>query len=310
MIRMPGNSWSGPLPPLTECELTLSEELRRSVTIVSRKIGERNVTHRYEALRQSAHYIDTALSEIGYGVKRQPYEVLGRICENLEVELPGADRGSEIVIVGAHYDSVVGSPGANDNGSGIAAALSLARMFNGRTPDRTLRFVFFVNEEMPFFQTENMGSLVYSRRCRERGENVVAMLSLETIGFFSDGKGTQKYPPPLGLFYPSTGNFIAFVGNMGSRNLVKAAVDSFRRNARFPSEGGAFPGFVPGIFWSDHWAFWQSAYPAIMVTDTAPFRYHHYHLASDTLDKIDFDRLARVVAGLERVVADLAEVRP
>jgi hypothetical protein len=106
--------------------------------------------------------------------------------------------------------------------------------------------------------------------------------------------------------YPATGNFIAFVGNYGSRRLVRQVVGSFRRQAEFPSEGGAVPGFLPGIGWSDHWSFWQEGYPALMVTDTAPFRYPHYHRVTDTPDKLDYDRTARVVSGLEAVVRELA----
>ena len=187
----------------------------------------------------------------------------------------------------------------------MAATLALARAFAGRHGERTLRLVFFVNEEPPHFQTASMGSWVHARRCRQRGEKVVAMLSLETIGYFSDEAGSQRYPAPFSLFYPSTGDFIAFVGNYASRRLVREVVGSFRRRARFPSEGGALPGFIPGIGWSDHWAFWQEGYPALMVTDTAPFRYPYYHSVYDTPDRLDYDRMARVVSGLEGVVEDL-----
>ena len=150
-----------------------------------------------------------------------------------------------------------------------------------------------------------MGSLVYALACRQRRENVVAMISLETIGYFDDAKGSQSYPPPFSLFYPSTGNFIAFVGNYSSRRLVRRSVASFRRHTEFPSEGAALPSFIPGVGWSDQWAFWQAGYPALMVTDTAPFRYPDYHRPSDTPDKIDHERMARVVDGLEAVVREL-----
>jgi Zn-dependent M28 family amino/carboxypeptidase len=228
-------------------------------------------------------------------------------CHNLEVEIQGKTRPEEIVVLGAHYDSAIGCPGANDNGSAVASLLALARSWRGRTPARTLRFVALANEEPPFFQTEQMGSLVYARRCRERNERVVAMLSLETMGYYSTAQGSQKYPFPVGLFYPSRGDFIAFVGNTGNAKLVRQCVAAFRRHAQFPSEGGALPGGLPGIGWSDHWAFWQVGYPALMVTDTAPFRYPHYHTPQDTPDKLDYDRLARVVTGLEKVIGELAD---
>lgn len=191
-----------------------------------------------------------------------------------------------------------------------SATLALARRFADRQPARTVRFVLFVNEESPYFQTEAMGSLVYARECRQRGDNIVAMFSLETIGYYSDRPGSQQYPWPLSAVYPSTGNFIAFVGNIASDHLVKQVVESFRRHAQFPSEGGALPGVIPGVGWSDHWSFWQAGYPALMVTDTAPFRYAHYHSAEDAPDKLDYESTARVVVGLDTVLDEMANSQP
>jgi Zn-dependent M28 family amino/carboxypeptidase len=188
----------------------------------------------------------------------------------------------------------------------VAALLELARLFSRHSPERTVRLAAFVNEEPPFFQTDEMGSRVFARAARERGDNIVAFLALETIGCYSDEPDSQSYPPPFGQMYPDRGNFIAFVGNTASRSLVRRCVGSFRSHTAFPSEGIAAPGAVAGVGWSDHWAFWQEGYPGVMVTDTAPFRYAYYHDAYDTPDKIDYDRTARVVAGLHRVVADLA----
>jgi hypothetical protein len=165
--------------------------------------------------------------------------------------------------------------------------------------------VAFVNEESPYAHTEEMGSWVYARRCRRRGENVTAMLSLETIGYYSDAPGSQKYPPPVGLLYPSKGDFIAFVGNTRYGGLVRQAVAAFRRHELFPSEAGALPEAIPSIGFSDHWSFWQEGYPALMVTDTAPYRYPYYHTSEDTVGQVDFERTARVVRGLKSVVTAL-----
>lgn len=151
-----------------------------------------------------------------------------------------------------------------------------------------------------------MGSFHHARDLAERGEDVIGMLSLETIGYYSEEKGSQHYPPPLDALYPDTGNFIGFVGDLGSRGLVQKAIGSFRRHARFPSEGIAAPATIPGIDWSDHWAYREHGFPAMMVTDTAPYRYPHYHTAQDTPDKVDYERLALVVKGIEYVVRDLA----
>lgn len=252
------------------------------------------------------------MQQTGYKVDRQGYEVSlsglqGRTCYNLEVEITGSERSGEIVVIGGHYDSLEDTPGANDNASGTAAVLALARAFAGKQTVRTLRFVTFVNEEPPYFQSKDMGSWVYVKRCRQRNENIIGMLSLETIGYYSDEKWSQNYPvAPLGLVYPTAGNFVAFVGNIKSRKLVRDVVGLFRRYAEFPSEAAALPEMLVGVGWSDQWAFWQGGYPGVMVTDTAPFRYPYYHTQEDTPDKIDYDQLAYVVSALEKVVAGLA----
>jgi hypothetical protein len=151
-----------------------------------------------------------------------------------------------------------------------------------------------------------MGSLHYGRALARRNERVVAMYSLETIGFYSSEQGSQVYPAPFGLMFPDRGDFIAFVGMMGSRALVRETMRSFRSHTSFPTIGGVAPGFVPGIAWSDHWAFAEQGFQAVMITDTAPFRYPHYHRPSDTPDKVDTEKVARVVKGMERVIRDFS----
>lgn len=294
----------GSIPALTSEEVTLRDTLRRDVGELAGTIGERNLSH-YHALRRAAEFIETSFTEAGYVVRRQGFTAEGNAVANLEVALNGSGRAEEIVIIGAHYDSVDGSPGANDNATGVAAVLALARAFALTRPSRTLRFVAFVNEEPPYFQTPAMGSLVYAERCQANQERVVAMLSLETIGYYADARGSQSYPVPFQLFYPSQGNFIGFVGNLASRRLLHEVIGSFRRHARHPSEGIATWESIPGVGWSDQWAFWRHGYPAVMVTDTAFYRYPYYHTHEDTPDKVRYDRLTLVVRGLEHVVADL-----
>jgi len=305
MIQMPGHSHRGPLPPLTHKQRTLEEELHSHVQTLAGEIGERNVFH-HDRLVMAADYIRTTLAGAGYEVRRQPYEVAGKICENIEAEVRGRERPDDIIVIGAHYDSVQGSPGANDNASGVAATLALARAFAETAPGRTLRFVSFVNEEPPLFQTEHMGSRVYAKRSRERDEHIVLMLSLETIGYYSDEPGSQHLLFPLNLIYPSTGNFIAFVSNVENGFLVQQLVGSFRQQSQFPSEGGALWDVIPGVGWSDHWAFWKEGFPAVMVTDTAPFRYPAYHSQADRPELVQFERMARVVSGLQAVIAEMA----
>ncbi len=305
MTRMPGKSYTGQLPALTDAQRSLRDELVRDVIKLASQIAERNIWN-YQSLIAAADFLETSLAQAGCKVRRQNYQVQNKTCSNIEAEITAALHPEQIVIIGAHYDSVYDCPGANDNASAVAAALALARRFADKKPARTLRFVFFVNEEAPFFQTDQMGSMVYAKSCREKAEQIIAMLSLETIGYYTDQPNSQKYPFPFNLVYPSTGNFLGFVSNLASRELLHTVIASFRRNCRFPSQGGAIPGIFPGINWSDHWSFWQQGYPAIMVTDTALFRYPYYHCPKDTPEKIDYDRLARVTSGLEAVIAGLA----
>ena len=281
--------------------------LEEHVRFLAAEIGERNIW-RPEQLALAAEYIKNTWAKQGYTVKEQEYTVEGLAVQNLEIELPGSRQPEKIIIIGAHYDSVLGSPGANDNGSGVAALLELSRRFSLKTPGITVRFVAFVNEEPPFFLSRRMGSRVYAARARQGNEQIIAMLSLETIGYYSDTAGSQNYPFPLSFFYPDQANFIAFVSNLRSRDLLKQAADTFSRYSSFPAQRVAAPFWMTGIGWSDHWSFWREGYRAIMVTDTAFFRYHHYHTVTDTPDKLEYGPMAIVVDGLSSMIAELAGV--
>jgi Zn-dependent M28 family amino/carboxypeptidase len=268
-------------------------------------IGERHMW-RPAALYQAADYIRQTFAACGYSPVGHAYELHGIRVENLEAVLHDSSRASEALVVGAHYDSVQGCPGANDNGTGVAAVLELARRFAGRPRPRAIRFVAFVNEEPPWFLTPSMGSSVYATAARQRGDDIVGMLSLETIGYYSDEPDSQRYPPPLNLLYPTVGDFIGFVSNVGSARLLRRAARAFQACTDFPIRTAAAPAAIPGVGWSDHWSFWQAGYSALMVTDTAPYRYPWYHTAGDTPDRISFERFAEVVDGLEHVVHVLA----
>jgi Zn-dependent M28 family amino/carboxypeptidase len=298
-------SYSGRFLPLSEKEKHISSNLHDHIFMLAGEIGERNIWLP-QKLNAAAEYIEKIWQEQNFAVQPQEYETRGVKSANLIIEIPGSSLHDQIIIVGAHYDSVLGSPGANDNGSGVAALLEISRLLAGINPARTIRFVAFTNEEPPFFLRRDMGSRVYASNARSRNENIVAMLSLETMGYYSEVPYSQDYPFPFSFFYPHTANFIGFVGNIRSRHLVKLSLGSFRRTTDFPSEGTAAPGWITGIGWSDHWSFWREGYKAIMITDTAFFRYDHYHTLQDTPEKINYDRLARVSKGLAEVIQDLA----
>ena len=307
VTAVPGASHAGPLPQLADAEAATAKRLRAHIQAIASR--PHNIEH-YDELEKAARYIEGELKALGYQPTPQSFEVDGRTVRNIEIVIEPAgvssDRGT--IVLGAHYDSYGDAPGANDNGTGTAGIIELARLLadlRGRAEAR-IRLVLFVNEEPPYFQTTDMGSYRYARLLAERGEPVIGMISLETLGCFTDEPGSQKYPPPLGLLYPTTGNFIAFVAMTGSRDLMHALIGSFRSHTRFPTVGGAAPGAIPGIGWSDHWSFEQFRYPAVMITDTALFRYPHYHRTTDTPDKIDVERLARITHGVERMVRDMA----
>lgn len=295
---------AGTLPALTAREANVAEELRRDVGHLAQKIGERNADKKWE-LADAADWLVESFEAAGYSVARDGHEIDGVLLQNLAVEVRGGRSARELVVVGAHYDSAKGSPGANDNATGVAAVLALARRYRTATPERTLRFVLFAHEEPPFFQTDKMGSVLYAKGVRERGEQVVAMLSLESIGLYSDAPGSQRFPKELEGRYPSVGNFAAVVGNTESKELVDLVADGLNARSTLPAKGAALPASLPVAGWSDHWAFWQLGVPAVMVTDTAPFRDAHYHKPTDTPERLDFGRAARLVVGLESVIAEL-----
>jgi hypothetical protein len=303
MMYMPGRSSTPPLPPLNASEIAARDRLRTDLEALAGDIGERNMAHP-DALERAAQLIEERLRGIGYDPVRRTYVVDGAPCSNLEVTLRG--KSEDLLVVGAHYDSARGSPGANDNGSGVVALIELARRLHGVSPNRSVALVFFVNEEPPYFATDKMGSRVWANEARVRGAHIVGAISLETMGFFTEAPHSQRYPFPIGAFYPDQGNFLGFVGNIDSRSLIHGAVERFREAATLPSEGAALPDHTLGVDWSDHASFWRHGWPGMMVTDTAPFRYPHYHTREDLPEHVDTGALARAVVGLEHVVRGLA----
>lgn len=286
----------------------LAERLRTHVvTIASR---EHNTATPVQ-LERAAIYIETALAQAGYTPTRQEYLAGGQRVRNIEVAVGNVAKGKRpdrIFIVGAHYDSAPGAPGANDNGSGTAAVLELARLLKSvrLSAGTELRFVLFVNEEPPWFMGEEMGSMVHAAEMKRQGQKVQAALVLETIGYYTDAPKSQQLPPGLEGRYPSTGNFIAFVGTLESSGLVREALAAFRASSDFPAEGLAAPAHTTGVTLSDHSSYNRHGYPALMITDTAFMRYPYYHTAQDTPDKLDYESMARVVNGLAKTIMALA----
>lgn len=293
-------------PSEGDATLHRSERLRVAVFHLAETIGERSLFVP-DSLDRTATWIASELAHDALTVQSIEFPVRRTTVRCIEATLPGTNPTAAGVVVGAHYDSFLRTPGANDNASGTAALLELARTFADRGAQRrTIRFVAFPNEEPPYFQTAEMGSLQYAESLRTHGVTIEAMISLESLGYFDDEEGSQGYPQGLALLYPSAGDFVGFVTNVEHGDLVRRAIEVFRRSATIPSEGASFPGSFPGIGWSDHWSFWQIGVPAFMVTDTAIFRDPEYHQGNDTPERLDYVRMAAVVDGLVPVIAELA----
>jgi len=304
---MPGNPYRGELPASTPALSELSERLREHVAVLAGRIGSRSLD-RPEKLDAAREYLTACLTPLATRADPVLFEDVGAEgghAENVILDVSGK-ANQRLIVVGAHYDSIATGPGANDNGSGVAATLELASRLARRPARSRVRFVFFVNEEPPYFKNSGMGSMVNAANSRLRGDSIIAMLSLETIGYYSERADSQHYPFPIGWFYPSQGNFLGFVGDLGSRSLLHAAIGAFRRAEPFPSEGAALPSTFPGVDWSDHWSFRRESYPAIMLTDTALYRDPNYHRSSDRPEQLNYDSLARVTRGIEAVIRELA----
>lgn len=293
-----------PAAQVVEDEQLWQARLHGHIEVLSSDIGRRHLGE-YANLLRAADYMEKTLAEMGYEVRSQRWMENGKEVRNLEATVAGRESPSEIVLIGAHYDSAQESPAANDNGTGVAALLELARYFKDKPQERTVRFALFANEEPPFFGGPRMGSWHYARKARERGDDIHIMISLETIGYYRDEPGTQHYPVPL-RGVPDRADFVAFLTRWEDATLVQDTAKTFSESTRFPTASAAMPGWVSGVWFSDHWCFWKFRYPAIMVTDTAFQRYPYYHTPNDTIDKIDFPRYTRVARGMVPVVEKLA----
>lgn len=279
--------------------------LRIVVNKLAREIGIRSYRDT-DRMERTAQYIGSELASFGCTVTHQSFTYDKYPLKNVIAEVKGTASPERILVVGAHYDTVRTTPGADDNASGIAGLLGMAKLLAKAKPAPTLRFVAFAFEEPPAYRTQHMGSYHYAKDLAARGDEVVGMVCLEMIGFFSDRQGSQHYPLPfMKLKFPKTGNFIALVGNRRSRRFTEEMAASFRAATDLPLVTLNAPAFVVGIDFSDHWSFNKFGIPAFMVTDSAFYRNPNYHSPLDLPDTLDYVRMAKVVEGLAAAVAKL-----
>ncbi len=289
---------------------TIKKDMEADVAYMQ-GLGPRNSESEahYKQLRKCEDWIVRKWESQGYTVKRHSFTVDGRNYANLEIEFPGKASPSEIIIVSAQYDTLPGSSGANNNASGMAVLFQLGGLLKNYAGDRTLRLVAFVNEEDPFFGTDKMGSYQYAMSSHRKGEDIKFMLSLDSLGIYKDGPGTQQLPFPFSLFYPDRGNFLAFIGNLPSRSYVITATRGFKKGSSFPIRAGVVPEWVEGAAWSDHLSFWRFGYPGIQVTDTGAFRSASHTTGEDTMEKLNFDSMSHIVMGMYGSIIELTTDR-
>lgn len=293
--------------------LDVRERLEAIVRTLAETIGPRSYRDT-ASLAAAADFITQSFQAGGYTVTFQPYEVKGQTYRNIVAERRGTEEPDRVLIVGAHYDTVEGTPGADDNASGVAVLLELARLHAETRFRKTVRFVAFTLEEPPFFRSRQMGSRVYARSLKARGEQVEGMLCLEMVGYYSQEKGSQSFPFFwLRWRYPTTGNFITVVSNSDSEPLQMQVRDALKANMALPVETFTGPWWIPGVDFSDHSSFWKEDYPAVMLTDTAYLRNPHYHRDSDKPDTLDYGAMTELVQGMSVTLLALdqpEETRP
>jgi len=290
----------------------LEARLRRHVDVLAGLIGPRHLG-KPKTLEATIGYLVKELEIVGHAVEKQPYPVGSQTAVNLVVEIPGTSPQAGIVVLGAHYDSIANTPGADDNASAVAVLIETARLLHGAKPRRTIRCVAFACEEKPYFETGEMGSQEYARNCRKRGERIVGMLCLEMVGFFTDAVGSQRIPPGIPRWlhwvFPKRGDFLAAVGNLRSWRLVWQFRRGFKRATRFPLFPIALPELIQEIRRSDNSSFWDQGYPALMLTDTSFLRNPHYHQPTDTPETLDYGRMVQVTRGVAGAVRWLARAK-
>lgn len=283
---------------MTRTDTTIAD-LQADARSLCRDIGERTVHS--GGLAAAEAFLRGALQATGLPVERQAYSAFGATVANLVVDV--GPPGESPLIVGAHYDTVPGTEGADDNGSAVCVLLALARRLARRPPPVPVRLVAFTLEEAPAFASPDQGSRVFVRGMERAGERTRGAIVLEMVGYTAPD---QAYPGPLRLAgYPSRGDFIGIVGNRRSRRLLRDTAQGFRRNPALPVETLTVPfdgTILPAVRLSDHASFWDARWPAVMVTDTAFFRNPYYHRPGDRIETLDFDFMARLVDSLEYMV--------
>jgi aminopeptidase YwaD len=275
------------------------QQLRRTLEMIT---GERNPFSSQRHLTEVESFIEKELASYGLSVESDYFSYRGKKFRNI-IGRQGAQRGGSLIILGAHFDSVQGTPGADDNASGAAVLLEAARLLARARVGSQVLFCAFNLEELNM-----IGSGYLAKKLKSAGAKVDAMISLEMVGYTDSRPGSQKYPFGLKAFYPDRGDFIGVIGNWNSASLLRRFARQMRQVRGLPVETLSVPGnggLIPAVRLSDHAPFWDAGYPALMVTDTSFFRNPHYHGSTDTLETLNLDFMAKVCEGVIRAVPAL-----
>lgn len=303
---MPGQSPPTSATALTPEETEISENLKIGCEELAHLIGQRN-TIRMQGLDRCREFIVRRLARSNLRPKETAFTSRGEHSVNLEFEIEGTTSKDEFLVIGAHYDTASYSPGADDNASGVAMLLEIARLAGTRSHDRTIQFLFFDRGSERFAGTDDTGSFAWAAEAKKQNKKIAAMISLDSVGMYLDEPGSQGGPFPLNLCYPDLGNFVFFASDFGSRQLVQGCVQNFRTQGGFPCEGITLPGFLPGLSHSDHYPFGEHDWPSMVVTDTGPYRNTEQGEMTDTFDRLNFDRMALVTTRLVKVIERLSQ---
>lgn len=287
----------------------IESNLRKHVDRLAGLIGPRHLK-RPKTIDAAIGYIEGQWGEMESSVEREAYDAIGDKATNLIVERQGSRRPYEIVLLGAHYDTVSTTPGADDNASAVAVLLEVSRLLREFVGQRTARYVAFACEEPPYFNMGVMGSQYHARESRLRGDKIVGMLCLEMVGYYDTSEGSQSIPPGipklLRRFFPKRGDFLAAVGNMSSWKLCWNFRRGFKRGTRqMPLFSICLPEKIGEIRLSDNSSFWDQHYPALMLTDTSYLRNPHYHQPTDTPETLDYERMTQVTLGVSEAMKQL-----
>jgi len=282
--------------------------LKKHVIALADDIGQRHVNTPH-ALHKAANYISREWETMGYQVEPQSFGAMGIKCLNLQVERKGSDEDAGIIVVASNYDTVKNCPGANDNASGMAALLEISRIFCQLEPKQTVRFVALSNERAPFLGTERMGSWIYAHHAQQDFADIKQVIILDSLGYYNPAPDSQLHPPMLGMFYGKRATFLAMVSDLLNAPAMFRFNRFFNKASNFPTRKVLAPGILKHDKWTDHSAFGVHGFRSFVITDTSYHRYPFHNSERDHAERLDFQSLSNITAGLAKALGRFSKAQ-